>query len=448
MTCVDTNFDHHIALSMARCCPPDERDDCSKPCGSSHSSWDWEGSSAAQSSSQMPALTFPDKMITWADWQDDNSTEACLSPRSDLSECDELAEIEAVENELTPHELTFDEPCKKEQRARGQSWADLADSGEELVTVEDEPLDKKQRRQSWADLCDSSSEDEVKKGSTKADAAKVEEDVVDHSSPAVPSADLTDEPQAHALRSSRASRRTRAARAAAARDTVDEEQQGLEMKPACQTLTVQQDSGALAAKDNEKNNYTAPAPQVKSTSKGATNSAGKGATSCAGKGADKGSGKGIKGSTGKGSGKGEGKGKGKGSSKSSSEKGGGKGSSEKYQCQVVIGIEEDSKFRVVRRMIGSGGENMKNINQESQAKLRLRGRGSKFLEGEYQQESTDDLMLCISTQDKVGYEKAKTMASVLIEGIHQSYRAFCHKAGKECPELKLQIHEGYRSGSR
>jgi len=395
----------------------------------------------------MPALTFPDKMITWADWQDDNSTEACLSPRSDLSECDELAELEAVENELTPHELTFDEPCKKEQRARGQSWADLADSGEELVIVEVEPIEKKQRRQSWADLCDSSSEDEAKKGSTKADVAKVEEDVVDHASPAVPSAELPDEPQAHALRSSRASRRTRAARAAAAR-AVDDEQQDLQKKPAWQTPNVQQDSGAPAAKENDKTNYTAPASQLKSTSNGASNSAGKGASSSVGKGADKGSGKGVKGSSGKGTGKGEGKGKGKGSSKGSSEKGGGKGTSEKYQCQVVIGIEEDSKFRVVRRMIGSGGENMKNINQLSQAKLRLRGRGSKFLEGEYQQESTDDLMLCISTQDKAGYEKAKAMASELIEGIHQSYRAFCHKAGKECPELKLQIHEGYRSGSR
>merc|ERR1719253_1786147 len=102
----------------------------------------------------------------------------------------------------------------------------------------------------------------------------------------------------------------------------------------------------------------------------------------------KASGKGEKGNQ-KGHGKAAGKGwntaeggkkSGKGAAKGAG-KGAGKGGAEKFQCQFVIGIEEDSKFRVVRRLIGSGGEHMKAIFEQTSAKLRLRGRGSKFMEG-------------------------------------------------------------------
>jgi hypothetical protein len=122
--------------------------------------------------------------------------------------------------------------------------------------------------------------------------------------------------------------------------------------------------------------------------------------------------------------------------------------SDKHQCQILVGIEEDQKFHVVRRVLGTGGENMKDIANGSGAKLRLRGRGSKFLEGPEQQESTDALMLCISALDKKGYEKAKTAASDLIEGIHQHYREYCKNHGITCPQLCIDIHEGYRRGSR
>merc|ERR1719261_1882561 len=97
---------------------------------------------------------------------------------------------------------------------------------------------------------------------------------------------------------------------------------------------------------------------------------------------------------------------GRGSSKTES-KGLGKGSNEKLQCQFIIGIEEDPKFKVVKRIIGIGGSNMKRIAESTGAKLRLRGRGSGFLEGPRQQESSDELMLCISSQDKVGFENCK-----------------------------------------
>jgi len=145
--------------------------------------------------------------------------------------------------------------------------------------------------------------------------------------------------------------------------------------------------------------------------------------------------------TAKGKGKGA-KGKGKGA------KGSGKGAIAKLQCQFTVGIEDDSKFRIVRRIIGQGGENMKRIAEESGAKLRLRGRGSKFLEGLEQQESMDDLMLCVSGQDKAGFEHAKGLVSELLRNIYHSYDVFCQKAGKTPLALGVQVNEGYREGSR
>ncbi|KAF4744117.1 hypothetical protein FOZ63_021746, partial [Perkinsus olseni] len=53
----------------------------------------------------------------------------------------------------------------------------------------------------------------------------------------------------------------------------------------------------------------------------------------------------------------------------------------KYTCRFEIGIENDREFHVARRLIGQKGANMKRIVKLSDAKLRLRGQGSGFLEG-------------------------------------------------------------------
>lgn len=131
-------------------------------------------------------------------------------------------------------------------------------------------------------------------------------------------------------------------------------------------------------------------------------------------------------------------------------KGHGKGPIHKkeLQCQFTIGIDEEPKFRVVRRILGTAGANVKSIAESTNAKLRLRGRGSKFLEGPEQQESQDDLMLCISAQDPDGYESAKTQVTDLLQGIYNDYSKFHHKLGNKAGTLQIKLHEGYREGSR
>lgn len=121
----------------------------------------------------------------------------------------------------------------------------------------------------------------------------------------------------------------------------------------------------------------------------------------------------------------------------------------KHQCQFIIGVEEDADFGVVRRILGRAGANMKSIASKTGVKLRLRGRGSKFLEGPEQRESTDDLMLCLSGEDEASFEEAKELVSEILRDIYEKYGSFCRRVGRLPPAaLTVQVHYGYRAGSR
>lgn len=61
---------------------------------------------------------------------------------------------------------------------------------------------------------------------------------------------------------------------------------------------------------------------------------------------------------------------------------GGFGRSCLFRRRIEVGIEEDAAFRVVRRLIGKGGDNMKYIAQEAGvAHVRVVGRGSELSTG-------------------------------------------------------------------
>lgn len=57
-------------------------------------------------------------------------------------------------------------------------------------------------------------------------------------------------------------------------------------------------------------------------------------------------------------------------------------------------------------------------------KLRLRGKGSNFLEGPDKQESEDPLNLCVSSKDFIKYEHACKEVEKLLVKVYQEYRHF------------------------
>lgn len=116
----------------------------------------------------------------------------------------------------------------------------------------------------------------------------------------------------------------------------------------------------------------------------------------------------------------------------------------KWQCQFTIGIEEEPVFRVVRRLLGPGGKNVKAIAEATGAKLRLRGVGSKFLEGPEKQESTDALMLCVSASADSGYNAAVQMVQQILECIYAEYHELQVNNGVFASPLSIQMHVGAR----
>lgn len=127
-----------------------------------------------------------------------------------------------------------------------------------------------------------------------------------------------------------------------------------------------------------------------------------------------------------------------------------RGHDTKHQCQFFIGIEEEPKFRVVRRIIGTAGANMKYIAEQAGAdtKLRLRGRGSKFFEGPDKQEAPEPLMLCVSVPNRAAYEVVTGLVREQLERVYDEYDNFRVSNGQSALRLRVRMHEGPRAGSR
>ena len=70
---------------------------------------------------------------------------------------------------------------------------------------------------------------------------------------------------------------------------------------------------------------------------------------------------------------------------------------------------------VMRRLLGPGGEYVKNIAAKSGAKLRIRGIGSGHLEGRARTECQVPLHLCISCPTQTGYDNAFRESQKLVE---------------------------------
>ena len=116
----------------------------------------------------------------------------------------------------------------------------------------------------------------------------------------------------------------------------------------------------------------------------------------------------------------------------------------KYTCRFDIQIENDKEFHVARRIIGQKGTNMKRIVKQAgfDAKLRLRGKGSGFLEGAQKQESQEPLHLCVSCKDVQGYRSAVRQVEDLLEEVYLEYSEYCQMKGQVYPpDVRVVMHE-------
>jgi hypothetical protein len=83
------------------------------------------------------------------------------------------------------------------------------------------------------------------------------------------------------------------------------------------------------------------------------------------------------------------------------------------------------------------------------AKLRLRGKGSGFVEHSTNKESEEPLQLCISCQDSYGYDTAVQSVDSLLRRIYMEYDKFCAERGlpHRAPALKMRERRASERGA-
>ncbi|CAE7323791.1 unnamed protein product [Symbiodinium sp. CCMP2456] len=109
-----------------------------------------------------------------------------------------------------------------------------------------------------------------------------------------------------------------------------------------------------------------------------------------------------------------------------------------FEGFFVVGIEGDHTFKVVNRIIGKDGWNMRSISSECNAKVRLRGRGSSFLEcGE---EADIPLQIDIICTCFSNYVAAVDEVAALLRELYKHYRRYCRSTGMET-SVSLCFHE-------
>lgn len=115
---------------------------------------------------------------------------------------------------------------------------------------------------------------------------------------------------------------------------------------------------------------------------------------------------------------------------------------QKLLCRYNVGIEQNRAFNVVQKLLGDRGSHMKSIAENTGSKLRIRGRGSGFLEGPDQKEASNEpLMLCISASTREGFDNAVQDVESLLEYVHDQYRTFCQDRNLPVPRLSIVQNE-------
>lgn len=114
----------------------------------------------------------------------------------------------------------------------------------------------------------------------------------------------------------------------------------------------------------------------------------------------------------------------------------------KFTATFYVGIVNEEEFQVGKRIIGQGGVNMKDIVKKAgiEAKLRLRGKGSGFVEHSTGKEAEEALQLCISCTDPRGYDISLSMVDALLRRIYTDYDRWCEDKGlpQRAPDINLR----------
>lgn len=109
-----------------------------------------------------------------------------------------------------------------------------------------------------------------------------------------------------------------------------------------------------------------------------------------------------------------------------------------FVCCLRVGIQEEASFRVVRRLLGTGGENVRFIVSEARgnACVAVRGQGVRG-NGEKHSEAVGPLAIWVSASNQQNFERAASLAEDLLADVQEAYRGFCQRGGRPVPALRV-----------
>lgn len=113
---------------------------------------------------------------------------------------------------------------------------------------------------------------------------------------------------------------------------------------------------------------------------------------------------------------------------------------QKFVAVFPIGIADDPEFVVVKRLLGKGGINMGVIAKECNAKLRLRGVGSGFVESNGV-EGDMPLQLHVSCEAYADYTEAITRVARLLDSIYMHHQRYSRSKSREPLPLVVHLQE-------
>jgi len=127
----------------------------------------------------------------------------------------------------------------------------------------------------------------------------------------------------------------------------------------------------------------------------------------------------------------------------------------KFTAKYEIQIENEKTFQVAKRIIGPRGLYMKSIIGQCQGllrnnekitqgeflKLRLRGKGSGFLEGPQKRECQEPMHLCVSSKYFEVYNLACKYVEELLQRVYHDYEEFCLRNGYQVESLGIKRFE-------
>ncbi|KAI9000218.1 hypothetical protein BC832DRAFT_144040 [Gaertneriomyces semiglobifer] len=100
---------------------------------------------------------------------------------------------------------------------------------------------------------------------------------------------------------------------------------------------------------------------------------------------------------------------------------GGPGGRPIFQAKVPVDIDADRMFNTRAKLIGHQGQNVKHIQQETNTKVQLKGRGSGYLEVATGLEAPEPLYIHVSGSSEEAVDAAKRLCEDLIDTVKVEY---------------------------